>query len=420
MLSEAELVLLAYTTDPPSGEDDEEIRRAKRKNPHALNGSEMRLRHYQPWLKLRAGYDLRPRYHHNWQPPKYGSQWGEDCVERMRGWCFDAIRISDGRQVFCKSITNEDRVLRHLEIIRFLSSEALRRDPRNHTVPILDEFTLPNSGGELVLVMPFMRRWRSPNFDTVGEAVEFFRQIFEGIQFMHEHNVSYGYPWTLDPSKFIEHSRSDRSCRLKVRRIMYDATPLFPDGFHPLDKDRTVAWDGKAKHYTRTQRPVRYYFVNFVDSARYKDKIYATEVIRMDGGSDQVTPEYVPNTTLHNPFTADVYHLGCFIRDEFIKGYTGFGFMKKLVADMLKYDPAERLTMDDVVVRFQELIASLPSGTLRRPVQNCFWLIWRIPTPIRLIISIPSTFRAVRYAVSGAPAIPVPATPTHAVMDSIA
>ena len=55
--------------------------------------------------------------------------------------------------------------------------------------------------------MPLLRKFNTPKLETVGEAVEFFRQAFEvclslasmmcpqtqhqGLQFMHEHHVAH-------------------------------------------------------------------------------------------------------------------------------------------------------------------------------------------------------------------------------------
>ena len=57
------------------------------------------------------------------------------------------------------------------------------------------------------MVMPLLRPYDDPNFDTIGEAVECFRQLFEvvlivivddyvlklfqGLQFMHKHRVAH-------------------------------------------------------------------------------------------------------------------------------------------------------------------------------------------------------------------------------------
>ena len=90
----------------------------------------------------------------------------------------DAIRISDGQQVYLKLIKDDTVHGQELAIHRHLASDTLRRDARNHTIPLLDVVSLPNSG-EVVTVTPLLRGFQDPLFDTVGEAVEFFRQIFE-------------------------------------------------------------------------------------------------------------------------------------------------------------------------------------------------------------------------------------------------
>ncbi|VDB94268.1 unnamed protein product [Peniophora sp. CBMAI 1063] len=370
---ELDLVRLVETTPPPSGEDTAEVWRAKSVNTNALNGTELRWRHYQPWLKHRAGYELRPRYRYDWQVPSQRAHAEtEDCQENMTGkLVIDATRVSDGCRVFIKVIKDDGGSLAQQEILKYLSSDALM-DPRNHTAPLVDVFALPNSG-QKALVMPLLRPWHSPGFDTVGEAIEFVRQIFEGMQFMHEHNIAHG------------------DCT--YHNIMYDATPMYPDGFHPLDIDRTVAWDGKAKHFTRTERPVRYRFIDFALAIKCDDKAAALR-------PPELSKERVIANTLYNPFPTDVWYLGNLIQVEFIEGYTGFGFMKKLVADMTKDDPAERPTMDEVVARFENISSSLSSVTLRRPVTRCYWEFfnmpsdWHIPTIVQLIMAIPRAWRA--------------------------
>ena len=117
----------------------------------------------------------------------------------------DAVRIKDGLPVFLKVAGKAEA-----DVHQFLWSDTLRADPRNRTVPLLDAFRLPHVE-ETVIVMLRVRRFNSPRFDTVGEAVSFFEQLFEvrgrrspvdsaltipvlqGIQFMHEHNVAHAY-----------------------------------------------------------------------------------------------------------------------------------------------------------------------------------------------------------------------------------
>jgi hypothetical protein len=65
------------------------------------------------------------------------------------------------------------------EISAFVSSKDLASDPRNHCVPLYEVLTVPDEEDKILLVFPLLRDWDKPKFETVGEGVEFFRQIFE-------------------------------------------------------------------------------------------------------------------------------------------------------------------------------------------------------------------------------------------------
>ncbi|KAL4242379.1 hypothetical protein ABKN59_011982 [Abortiporus biennis] len=41
------------------------------------------------------------------------------------------------------------------------------------------------------MVFPLLRDYNNPRFDTIGEALEFLRQIFEGLYFMHQCHVAH-------------------------------------------------------------------------------------------------------------------------------------------------------------------------------------------------------------------------------------
>jgi len=88
----------------------------------------------------------------------------------------DATHL-DGRQVMLKSVPARGQ--QELEIARTVSSPELRRHPRNHCVPLLDTFELPDTLDEKLIVMPFLRPFDEPRFQTYGEFVAFFTQICE-------------------------------------------------------------------------------------------------------------------------------------------------------------------------------------------------------------------------------------------------
>ena len=90
----------------------------------------------------------------------------------------DATRKSDGMMVMLKR-TSKSINPYEVEIGLHLSSPPLSSDPRNHTCPIYAVLQDPMDDQTQIIVMPMLREYRDPDFLTVGEAVEFFRQVFE-------------------------------------------------------------------------------------------------------------------------------------------------------------------------------------------------------------------------------------------------
>ena len=96
----------------------------------------------------------------------------------------DATRNRDGQQVMLKSLPVK-RGQQELEIARRFSSPELRREPRNHCVPLLDTLDLPGICDQNLIVMPFLRPFDEPHFRTYGEFVAFFTQICEVSKSLH-------------------------------------------------------------------------------------------------------------------------------------------------------------------------------------------------------------------------------------------
>jgi hypothetical protein len=165
--------------------------------PHAeLADYELFWRNNYEWLKSR-GYVLRARYEPNWKPSWEGTgkSWHK-CEDAFRIWVSplklgsfpelilikfslnDAIRISDGTIVALKQI--DERIHPHeADIAQSFSSEPFASDPTNHCTPVYEVLRNPDDQEHVLLVMPFLRRFDDPRFDTFGEAVECFRQLFE-------------------------------------------------------------------------------------------------------------------------------------------------------------------------------------------------------------------------------------------------
>ena len=64
-------------------------------------------------------------------------------------------------------------------IHKFLTSGALAHEPSNRCIPLYDLLEVPDNEDMLILVMPFLRACHDPRFETIGEALDFFRQVIE-------------------------------------------------------------------------------------------------------------------------------------------------------------------------------------------------------------------------------------------------
>lgn len=165
---------------------------------------------------------------------------------------------------------------------------------------------------------------------------------------------------------------------------MMDPTALYPDLYHPMEINKTRDFRGKAKHFSRTQKPPRYYFVDFGLSRRYspEDRPPLEEIIRP---GDKSVPEHQGDAEVCDPFPTDVYLLGNTIRTRFTnvralvirrchissrpsQTKRGFEFIQPLVNDMVQDDPSKRPTMDMVVSRFKAIRDTLNEGQLRSRV----------------------------------------------------
>lgn len=347
---------------------------------YLLTKEELLWRNHYVWLK-EHDYLLRPRYNPDWVP----SQWiagkelselgfdlrFEDSQANANYKVMDATRISDGAFVVLKPI-NIAMYEEEIPIGLWFSEEPQASDPANHCVPILEVLDFPDVPGKRIIVMPQLCRYDKPRFDTVGEAVEFMRQVFQGLQFMHKNNIVH------------------RDCN--AENIMMDVTRLFPTPYHPLDTRMKRDWSGRVSHLTRTQRPVKYYLIDFGLSVRYAPGAHRPPEPIVLGG-DRSAPEFrMKDGVLPmecDPFPTDIYYIGNLLRTDFVEGRgygprppkLGFEFLRPLMEDMVQDDPALRPTMDEVVRRFDEIIRGLSRRKLRSRVVkvdddfDCFYAV---------------------------------------------
>ncbi|KAG2153111.1 kinase-like domain-containing protein [Suillus bovinus] len=306
----------------------------------------------QQYQFLKAhGYLLRPRYAPEWVPSWEGSQRHpftcEDGHISQFPQIMDATRISDGLFISLKVV---DRSVHphEVEIGQYFMMEPLASDPKNHCVPFLDVLSVPNEDGKNILVMPLLVDFTMPRFDTVGEVVECLRQLFEGLLFMHTNHVAH------------------RDCM--SRNIMMDAKDLYPQPYHPAQPHMKRDFSGYVNHLTRTQRPPKYYLIDFGLSRRYDATEENPREYPIFGG-DKSVPEFQKNIDVPiNPFPTDIYYLGNVIREQFLYARSGLDFLKPLVDDMVQDDPSGRPTMEVLVKRFDSIRQKLSAWKLRSRV----------------------------------------------------
>ncbi|KAI0296108.1 kinase-like domain-containing protein [Multifurca ochricompacta] len=349
-----------------------------------------------------CGYKLRPRYNPDWKPSwkKSGKDFfttedgqptlvgiplldtsGPDGLSQLRA-TMDATRIGDGKPVMLKKVLPEDGP-HELSIIEIFSSPKLKDDPHNHCVPLLGLIDLPGTKSSMrLMVMPFLRPFNNPRFQTYGEFVAFFMQICEGLQFMHRENIAH------------------RDCTLN--NIMLDPSGMYPKGYHPTQINRSRDFKGRAKRYTRTQQAPRYYLIDFGLSRWYPSRDALDKPLR---GGDKSAPEH-EGGRLCNPFHTDIYYIGNLVRQSFMKKYKGFEFMQDLVDEMTHEIPEKRPTIEGVLERFSRIRDSLSAIKLRSAITSK-----KDPKLFTAFRHARQLIRTLGYTINRLPAIPLPATP---------
>ncbi|KAK0464360.1 uncharacterized protein EV420DRAFT_1038122 [Desarmillaria tabescens] len=370
-----------------------------RSGPAKLFSSEIFWRDHAAWLK-ECGYELRPRLRPGWVPSWTGTKKApyncEDGHRVSRGSVFiDAKDTSTGQVVAMKRIKHENNP-NELAIGTLLTSEERSLDRRNHCVPILRTLHIPGEEGHVIIVMPYLRPWYDPKFKTIGEGIQFFREMLE-VGYLVDISREYSIR-SFQGLQFIHHNHVAHRDG-GFTNIMMDATSMYgPDSFHPRETDQKYDFSGRARYRSRTERPPKYYFIDFGLSILYKPEELPATVCALEGGDKSVpefladNPDSTKRTPKHDPFAVDVYYLGntfrAFLRrgveadykfnEKELRGMKGFEFMEPLIAAMTEPDPAKRIKIDEAVEKFALVEKGLSAMTLRsRVVYSADFTIFR-------------------------------------------
>ncbi|KAJ7646848.1 kinase-like domain-containing protein [Roridomyces roridus] len=360
-------------------------------NSGRLPQDEIFWREHYSWLK-ECGYLLRSRYAPGWTAPwtdpKNVRKATEGDVMPPFGVVADATRISDGLTVLIKKsdpLRNDAPIFHEGRIFRKVSSEPMASHPKNRCIQMIEILPVPDDNKFELIVMPFYYDWMLIPFGSVGEVLEFFAQIFEGLQFMHNNHMWHG--------------------DIKSDNILMDASPLFVEPVHPWKPrwTRDLSRFSRFKNQNRLEHPVKCHLIDFDLSGLESPRKSGTHGVPKFEDPDDMKP--------FDPFPVDVFYLGNLIRTHFTEGepaYTikkkrGFEFMHDLVTDMLNTDPAKRPDMDQVVHRFTELKAGLSEWKLR----SRFASVDEDPV-IRIFKSTAHWSRQFFFTLRGVPPIPTP------------
>ncbi|GBE79197.1 hypothetical protein SCP_0203940 [Sparassis crispa] len=250
---------------------------------------EARWRDRQQFLEAH-GYMLRPRYRPGWIP-SWRATGGdpmdfEDSVSLpVVQHLIDATRLSDGALVHIKRVNTGDN---ESQIATMLSSDALRNDPRNHCVPILEVIQDTDDETISYMVMPFLRFIDNPPFQTVENLVDFADQILEGLLFLHQQGVAH------------------RDCT--HNNLMMDGSALYPQGFHPVQDECLPDGTTPAGDPSRINVSLKYYFIDFGISSMFPLNVHPKLVLGIDG-RDRDVPE-LSSVVPYDPFAVDIFILG--------------------------------------------------------------------------------------------------------------
>ncbi|KAG8871034.1 hypothetical protein FRB97_009147 [Tulasnella sp. 331] len=307
----------------------------------------------------RSGYLLRPRYRPDWKaswlPERSGDSSPEDAIVLSRGHLADAVRISDDKTVYLKYSFKSSS---ELDIGRFLASEDLLEDPRNHAMPLLDFLEDEIDPEIVILVFPLLRRMDKPRPASVRECVYFIEQTLE-VRL----GVSSRTPGGTQASALQCH-RNPKFTNFPHRdcawaNIMMDARRMFPGGWHP--QKYGCLPDGQVLKNPNPSRTaaggVRYYFIDFGISTRGQDKTLG--ILGQERAPELSTK--VP----YDPYKLDVYILGMMYQNFLMEGRPfGLDFVIPLIEYMTPETPDDRPTAAEALERFKTIQATLTTSQL--------------------------------------------------------
>lgn len=98
---------------------------------------------------------------------------------------------------------------------------------------------------------------------------------------------------------------------------MMDPEPIFPYGFHPVDRSHLPDLSGFTTHLSRTEVTLKYYYIDFGISVLIPPESTQRLVVG-EYGRDQDPPELSAEVP-YDPFKLDIFIVGNMFHNEFVK-----------------------------------------------------------------------------------------------------
>ena len=112
---------------------------------------------------------------------------------------------------------------------------------------------------------------------------------------------------------------------ISTLNIMLDGKVMYKDPWHPIVTIKTRDYSRLVKHYSRTEKPPKYHFIDFGLSRKYNPDDGPPMELPVFGG-DKSVPEFQDDgyDKPADPFRTDIYYLGSVIRETFLDVCTSF------------------------------------------------------------------------------------------------
>ncbi|KAF9073656.1 hypothetical protein BDP27DRAFT_288585 [Rhodocollybia butyracea] len=328
-------------------------------SPPVKSESELWWTEHFGWLKD-CGYLLRPRYRPGWKPSwRTGkdSYWNyEDGREPDDNTphSMEAIRMSDSlvvglkRRSSCgfRQSSDEESVATKERVAPLVSDYA---NPLSYCFYLLDVLQVPDDEDEQVLVLVSVREVMDPSFRTIGEVLEFLKEMIQVIQNMHRNNTAH------------------RDC--SMNNMAMNSISMYTRQWYPNILKKRYNWSGRAPYHSRTRRPPTYLLFSFGSSRQYDPSQPRPAEFAIRSGKS-FSPEAQKNMPC-DPFATDIFLLGNMMCTSFLKGddefagIRGLEFLGPLIESMMADDPTKRPTMDEVASQFTAIVSKLPWWKLR-------------------------------------------------------